>query len=94
MSDTAEKTERGNRKTRQGVVLSNAMSKTLVVRVDRRMTHPLYGKVVNRHKKYYAHDENNEAKVGDVVAITETRPYSKLKRWRFTAIVQAAAKTE
>ncbi len=94
MSDTAEKTERGHRKTRQGVVLSNQMAKTIVVQVTRRMTHPLYGKVMNRHKKYYAHDENNEAKVGDVVAITETRPYSKLKRWRLTAIVQAAAKTE
>ena len=65
----------------QGVVVSDKQSKTLVVRVERRFTHPLFKKTVRRSKKYYAHDENNECKVGDIVWIEEHRPISKLKRW-------------
>jgi small subunit ribosomal protein S17 len=64
------------------------MDKTIVVSVERRFAHPLYGKQVTRHKKYYAHDEENQARVGDVVKIVETRPLSKLKRWRLVEIVQ------
>jgi len=65
----------------QGVVVSDKQNKTLVVRVERRFTHPLYKKTVRSSKKYYAHDENNEFKVGDIVWIEEHRPISKLKRW-------------
>ena len=65
----------------QGVVVSDKQSKTVVVRVERRFTHPLFKKTVRRSKKYYAHDENNEFKVGDIVWIEEHRPISKLKRW-------------
>jgi small subunit ribosomal protein S17 len=65
----------------QGVVVSDKQSKTVVVRVERRFTHPLFKKTVRRSKKYYAHDENNEFKVGDTVWIEEHRPISKLKRW-------------
>jgi small subunit ribosomal protein S17 len=75
--------ERGRRRTKTGVVLSNKMAKTAVVRVERTFRHPLYGKVVRSSKKYYAHDEQaNTLKEGDVVTIVETRPISKLKRWR------------
>ena len=76
---TAE--ERGRRKTRVGTVVSDKMDKTVVVRVERRYAHPLYGKQVTRSKKYHAHDENNEFHPGDVVRITETRPLSADKRW-------------
>lgn len=82
--------ERGRRKTRTGVVVSDKMNKTVVVMVERRYAHPLYGKQVTRSKKYHAHDENNEYHVGDVVRITETRPLSKLKRWRVSALVERA----
>jgi small subunit ribosomal protein S17 len=64
------------------------MDKTVVVSVERRFAHPLYGKQVTRHKKYYAHDEQNEARVGDVVRITETRPLSKKKRWRLVEVIR------
>lgn len=70
------------RKVRQGVVLSNKMQKTLVVRVDRVMRHAKYGKVITRSKRYYAHCEDTSVKVGDSVRIIETRPLSRLKRWR------------
>ena len=69
------------KRTLQGVVVSDKQAKTLVVRVERRFTHPLFKKTVRRSKKYYAHDENNEFKVGDIVWIEEHRPISKLKRW-------------
>lgn len=82
--------ERGRRKTRVGVVVSNAMDKTVVVRVDRKMRHPLYKKTVLRSKRFAAHDERNEAHVGDVVRIMETRPLSKTKRWRVVEIVERA----
>ena len=82
--------ERGRRKTRVGTVVSDKMDKTVVVRVERRYAHPLYGKQVTRSKKYHAHDENNEFHPGDVVRITETRPLSKLKRWRVSELVERA----
>ena len=82
--------ERGRRKTRVGTVVSDKMNKTVVVKVERRYAHPLYGKQVTRSKKYHAHDENNEYHVGDTVRITETRPLSKLKRWRVSSLVERA----
>ncbi|MBS0656159.1 MAG: 30S ribosomal protein S17 [Verrucomicrobia bacterium] len=77
-----EQREQNRRKVRKGVVVSNKMQKTVVVRVDRTIRHPRYEKVVIRSKKYYAHDETNSARIGDVVTIMETRPLSKLKCWR------------
>ncbi|MDD2519472.1 MAG: 30S ribosomal protein S17 [Kiritimatiellae bacterium] len=85
---------RHSRKERTGVVVSDAMDKTVVVQAERRMAHPLYGKVIRRHKKYVAHDEKNEAKTGDRVRIVETRPMSKTKRWRLVEIVAKAAGSE
>ena len=82
--------QRGRRKTRVGTVVSDKMDKTVVVSVERRYAHPLYGKQVTRTKKYHAHDENNEYHTGDVVRITETRPLSKLKRWRVAEVVERA----
>ena len=79
---------RGNRKERIGEVISNKMAKTIVVRVERRFPHPRFKKVVTGHKKFYAHDERAEAKVGDRVRIEETRPVSKLKRWRLVEVVE------
>jgi small subunit ribosomal protein S17 len=78
---------RGNRKERLGEVISNKMAKTITVRVERRFAHPRYKKVVTGYKKFYAHDEKGEAKVGDRVRIEETRPLSKTKRWRLVAVV-------
>jgi small subunit ribosomal protein S17 len=85
-----ENTERGTRKERQGVVVSDVQDKTIVVRVERRTTHPLYGKTITVSKKYHAHDETNDANKGDVVRIIETRPLSKLKRWRLAEVVERA----
>jgi small subunit ribosomal protein S17 len=82
--------ERGRTQERRGVVVSSAMDKTIVVKVDTVKAHPRYKKVVRRSRKYHAHDERNEAKVGDVVRIVETRPLSKLKNWRLAEIVEAA----
>jgi small subunit ribosomal protein S17 len=86
----ADTTERNRRKERQGVVVSDVQDKTIVVRVDRRTTHPLYGKSLRVSKKYHVHDEANTANVGDTVRIVETRPYSKLKRWRLSEVVERA----
>lgn len=83
-------TERNSRKVRQGVVVSTASNKTAVVRVDERKQHSLYGKMITRSSKVHAHDEDNVAGVGDVVTIMETRPLSKLKRWRLIDIVAKA----
>jgi len=83
-------TERNSRKERQGVVVSAAGDKTCVVKVEDRKRHPLYGKMITRSTKFHAHDENNECGVGDVVRIMETRPLSKLKRWRLVEIVEKA----
>jgi small subunit ribosomal protein S17 len=82
---------RDQRKTMRGVVTSNKMQKTLVVEVSRKVRHPLYEKYVSRRTKCYAHDEANEARVGDVVDVVQTRPLSRLKRWRLLRIVQRAA---
>jgi small subunit ribosomal protein S17 len=76
------------RKERTGEVISDKMAKTIVVRVERRFRHPRFKKVVTQYKKFYAHDENREAKVGDRVLIEETRPLSKTKSWRLMQIVQ------
>ncbi len=79
--------ERGIRKEREGVVVSNKMQKTIVVRVSRRLRHPVYGKEVSDSTKCYAHDEKGEAKIGDTVRIAETRPLSRLKRWRLVEVL-------
>ena len=84
-NQTVEK--RGTRKERMGDVISNKMAKTIVVRVERRFPHPKFKKVVTAFTKFYAHDEKSEAKVGDKVRIEETRPLSKLKRWRLVEVV-------
>ena len=81
---------RNDRKVRQGVVVSDVQDKTIVVRVQRTTTHPLYNKTIRVSKKYHAHDEANDAKVGDTVRIVETRPISKLKRWRLAEVVERA----
>ncbi|MBM3900108.1 MAG: 30S ribosomal protein S17 [Gemmatimonadetes bacterium] len=78
------------RKTRQGLVVSDKMDKTVVVAIERRVPHPVYGKMVTRTKRLKAHDEQNSAKVGDTVRIVETRPLSKDKRWRLLEIVERA----
>jgi small subunit ribosomal protein S17 len=82
--------DRGRRKVRTGTVVSDKMDKTVVVVVERRYAHPLYGKQVTRSKKYHAHDEANDAHVGDLVRIVETRPLSKTKRWRVAEVVERA----
>ena len=81
-------TARGNRKERVGEVIASKMAKTIVVRVERRYPHPKFKKVVTGYKKLYAHDEKSDAKVGDRVRIEETRPLSKLKRWRLVEVVE------
>jgi small subunit ribosomal protein S17 len=86
--------KRGTRKERVGDVISNKMAKTIVVRVERRFPHPLYKKVITAYKKLYAHDEKTEAKVGDRVRIEETRPISKLKRWRLVAVIEKGSGVE
>ncbi|MFM7718973.1 MAG: 30S ribosomal protein S17 [Actinomycetota bacterium] len=78
------------RKVRTGVVVSDKMDKTVLVRIDRKVRHPLYGKTVGRSTKLAAHDERNEARMGDTVRIVETRPLSKSKRWRLVEIVERA----
>lgn len=78
------------RKQKTGVVVSNKMDKTVSVKVERRLMHPLYGKFVKRSKKFFAHDEENTCNVGDVVRIMETRPLSKMKRWRLVEILERA----
>ncbi|MQA90678.1 MAG: 30S ribosomal protein S17 [Gemmatimonas sp.] len=82
--------EPGRRKMRVGKVVSDKMDKTVVVAVQRRYAHPLYGKQVTRTKKYHAHDESNDYNVGDVVKIVETRPLSRLKRWRVVEALERA----
>ena len=80
--------ERNQRKTRVGVVKSDKSDKTVTVVVERRVAHPFYGKQMTKTKKYHAHDEKNEFKVGDVVRIVETRPLSKTKRWRVVELIE------
>jgi len=79
---------RNRRKTRIGVVVSDKADKTVTVQVERRFAHPLYGKQVAKTKKYQAHDENNEYKVGDMVRMVETRPLSRTKRWRVAELIE------
>jgi small subunit ribosomal protein S17 len=83
-----EATERARRKSRTGVVTSDKAQKTVTVSVERRFPHPLYGKQVKRTKKYHAHDETNEYRVGDTVRIIETRPLSRTKRWRVVELIE------
>jgi len=83
-------TERNRRKSRQGVVVSTAGEKTCVVKIEERKKHPLYGKMITMSKKLHAHDEDNSCGVGDTVIVMETRPLSKLKRWRLVEIVEKA----
>lgn len=90
MPDSANTIERSQRKERTGEVVSSKMQKTIVVSVKRRFPHPQFKKVVTTFKKFYAHDEKSEAKVGDIVRIEETRPLSKTKRWRLVEIVERA----
>ena len=86
-----EKTpDRNSRKTRTGIVVSDKMQKTVVVAIERRVAHPVYGKMITRTKRLKAHDEENSAKTGDTVRIVETRPLSKDKRWRVVEIVDRA----
>jgi small subunit ribosomal protein S17 len=80
--------DRSNRKTRIGLVVSDRADKTVTVRVERRFSHPLYGKQVAKTKKYHAHDEENQYRVGDTVRIVETRPLSKMKRWRVAELIE------
>ena len=83
----------GKRKQRVGEVVSDKMTKTIVVRVERRFPHPQYKKIVTSYKKFYAHDEKAEAKTGDMVCIEESRPLSKLKRWTLVKVVERAVST-
>jgi small subunit ribosomal protein S17 len=86
-------TATGKRKQRVGEVVSDKMTKTIVVRVQRRFPHPQYKKIVTSYKKFYAHDEKAEAKLGDTVCIEESRPLSKLKRWTLVKVVERAVET-
>jgi small subunit ribosomal protein S17 len=86
---TAPKTaDRSLRKTRVGEVISDKMDKTIVVKTITRVPHPLFGKIIKQVKKFHVHDEKNEAKVGDRVSIMETRPLSRLKRWRLVEVIR------
>src|SRR5580658_7439825 len=89
--DTAEKTAKPrneHKNEKVGEVVSTKMQKTIIVQVSRRVPHPLYRRIVMKHKKFYAHDEENSARVGDVVRIVECRPMSKLKRWRLSDVIR------
>jgi len=88
MSETMEKSKRGRRKTKIGIVTSNKMNKTIIVKTERLVKHPKYGKYVRRWTKYWAHDEDNLANIGDKVLIMETKPLSKKKRWRLVSILE------
>ncbi|MGA3279391.1 MAG: 30S ribosomal protein S17 [Smithella sp.] len=82
--------ERGNKRTIKGVVVSNKMDKTIVVKAERLVKHPIFHKYVRKHLKYKAHDEKNQSKLGDTVLIIESRPLSKEKRWRMLEILDKA----
>ncbi len=90
MAETIDTAERSNRKTREGLVVSNKMDKTAVVAVIERVRHPKYAKFVMRTKKLYAHDETNDVNIGDRVRVMETRPLSKNKRWRIVEVLERA----
>ena len=88
MTETTASARERRRKVREGEVVSTNMDKTAIVRISRRIAHPLYKKIITRNSKFVAHDEKNEAEVGDLVEIMETRPLSKTKRWRLVRIVK------
>lgn len=90
MKTAQDQEPRSQRKVRTGRVVSNKMQKTIIVAVERLLKHPLYGRVIKRTSKIYAHDERNEAGPGDLVRVMETRPMSRLKRWRLLEIVERA----
>jgi small subunit ribosomal protein S17 len=87
MAETSVQAQ-GRRKELVGEVVSNRMAKTIVVQVVRKKSHPFYGRVISTAKKFYAHDETNDARIGDVVRLEESRPLSKLKRWRLKEIIR------
>ena len=87
----AEQTKQALRNEKVGQVVSTRMSKTIVVEVSRRVPHPLYKRIIGKRKKFYAHDEEGKAKVGDVVRIVECRPLSKLKRWQLSDVIRRSA---
>jgi small subunit ribosomal protein S17 len=90
MAEEQPASRQNARKVREGIVVSDKMEQSIVVAVSERVRHPRFGKTVQRTKRLYAHDQANEARVGDLVRVTETRPRSKLKRWRLTEIVERA----
>jgi small subunit ribosomal protein S17 len=81
---------RGSRKVRSGVVVSDKMNKTIIVSIERLVKHPMFGKTIRKSKKLYVHDEENKAKIGDKVVVMETRPLSKLKKWRLVEVSETA----
>jgi small subunit ribosomal protein S17 len=92
MAQTTQNTKSASRRNSKiGYVVSTRMSKTIVVETNRQKSHPMYRRVISRSKKFYAHDEQSTARVGDVVMIEETRPLSKTKRWRLKDVIQRAA---
>ena len=90
MENNAVQADRGRRQTKVGLVTSAKMAKTIVVEVTRKVQHPAYGRVIRKSKKLYAHDEQGEARPGDTVRIAETRPLSRLKRWRLAEVLVRA----
>ena len=90
-NQAAEAPKTGHKNEKVGEVVSTKMTKTIVVQVSRRVPHPLYKRIITKHKKFYAHDEQSTARVGDVVRIVECRPLSKLKRWRLQEVVRRSA---
>jgi small subunit ribosomal protein S17 len=90
-NQTAETAAVGRRNEKVGEVVSTKMQKTIIVQVSRRVPHPLYRRIITKHKKFYAHDEEQTARVGDVVRIIESRPLSKLKRWRLDEVIRRSA---
>jgi small subunit ribosomal protein S17 len=91
MADTTTEVKTGNKNEKVGEVVSTKMQKTIVVQVIRRVPHPLYKRIVTQRKKFYAHDEANDARIGDVVRIVECRPMSKLKRWKLGEVIRRSA---
>ena len=88
MAEATTTLDRNLRKERIGIVISNKMAKTITVSVERKVKHPIYGKFIKKTTRFHAHDEKNEASIGDVVRIMETRPLSKTKRWRLVEVVE------
>ncbi len=91
MAEATTEVQVGNKNEKVGEVVSTKMQKTIVVQVTRRVSHPLYKRIVTQRKKFYAHDEENTARIGDVVRIVECRPMSKLKRWRLGEVIRRSA---